>query len=325
MAVREPSEPTDKFTPQLLNDDVPNDLLSVFARARRIASGEDPDFQLGERCVAIVTPGRLIVPIPVLPKDQLPPALPADMKAWLGSRPDIVVVSYTKLEALMDEEHGSLKCIPFLPMLCILGAAGHNVVVFEGHPSALEFGLRDADVLLIDSGMLPFLQDDWMKVAGRAMRAAAKVFVCMRGRQNLVEVIPASQPPGWLYREPDGEASYANCLLTILGKQSGRSVSLTTGGPVPDLRTLTSDQGELEWVAALPFQYDRLDAAVVITAILKFAGVKERWPRLIPLLKSQYALNARLAQKGGTSHCPFRLTLSGFGSRKCLEVLREDF
>jgi len=95
--------------------------------------------------------------------------------------------------------------------------------------------------------------------------------------------------------------------------------------PVPDLKTLTNDKDELEWIEALPFQYDRLDAAVIITAMLKLADVKNDRPRLIPGLKRNYALNARLVQEGGTSYCPFRLTLSGFGSTERLGILREEF
>jgi len=87
-----------------------------------------------------------------------------------------------------------------------LTADGHNVVVFEGHPSALETGIRDTDVLLIDSGMLTFLQEDWIRVAVRAMRPGARYFIYRRERQSFFEVRPASQPPGWLYGEPDGEA-----------------------------------------------------------------------------------------------------------------------
>ena len=325
MTVVDSSEPTDKFTPRRLDIDVPDYLASVFADARRVASGSHPQ-SLGEKRVAILTPGRAILSVPAVPKDQLQPEVLAGTNKWLGpdSR-DIAVVAYTKLEALMDKDHGEIKCIPFLPKLCMLAAAGHNVVVFEGHSSALELGLRDTDVFLIDSGMLPFLQQDWMKVAVRVMRSGATYFICGREKGDLLEIIPASQPPGWRYKQPDGEASYAYCLLTVLGKRSGSSASLSKGETVPDLRTLTRDPDESEWVAALPFDYNRLDAELVINAILRLAGAKNDGPRLIPGLKSHYALNTRLAQEGGTSYCPFRLTLSGFGSRKHLKILREDF
>jgi hypothetical protein len=325
VAALDPSGPADKFTPRPLDVDVPDNLASVFVDARRLASGEHPH-SLGEKHVVILTPGRAMISIPALPKEALSPDLLAGTKKWLGPESrDITVVSYTKLEALMDEDHGKIKCVPFLPKLCILAAAGHNVVVFEGHPSALELGLRDTDVLIIDSGMLPFLQDDWMKVAVRVMRPGATYFFCEREQQNLLEIRPASKPPGWIYKQPDGEASYAYCLLTILGKRSGSSAALASGGMVPDLKTLTDNPDELEWAAALQFDYNRLDADLVIKTILKLAGVTKDRPLLIPGLKRHCALNARLQQQGGTVYCPFRLTLSGFGSRRHLEILREDF
>jgi hypothetical protein len=325
MAVPGFSEPTDKFAPRMLDVEVPDDLASLFARARGIASGEDPNFHPGEKGVVILTPGRAFASMPPLPKEGPPQDLSTGSEKWPSPNADIAVISYTRLDALMDPDNGKLKCVPFLPRLMTMAARVHSVVVFEGHPSALEAGLHDTDVLLIDSGMLPFLQEDWMKVAVRAMRSGARYFVCGREKQDLREVIPASQPPGWLYREADGEGSYAFCLLTLLGKRPGRSASVTTGKPVPDLRTLTQDHDEMEWASLLPFQYEPLDAALVITTILRFAGVKNDSPRLIPGLRSHYELNARLAQKGGSTYCPFRLTLSGFGSRRHLEIVRQNF
>jgi len=46
------------------------------------------------------------------------------------------------------------------------------VWVFEGHPSALAQGCRDADLLLVDSGMLPELErnPDWQATAEQVMR-----------------------------------------------------------------------------------------------------------------------------------------------------------
>jgi len=54
--------------------------------------------------------------------------------------------------------------------------AGNRVWVFEGHPSGLSAGLEQADYLLVDSGTLPYLQEDWMAVALRSMKPEGKVF-----------------------------------------------------------------------------------------------------------------------------------------------------
>jgi hypothetical protein len=66
----------------------------------------------------------------------------------------ISVISYTFIEALTTEID---KAIPFRGFLISWAYLGHSVIVFEGHPSAFESGVRDCDVLLIDSGMLPFI------------------------------------------------------------------------------------------------------------------------------------------------------------------------
>jgi hypothetical protein len=42
--------------------------------------------------------------------------------------------------------------------------------VFEGHPSALAVGCRDAELLIADNAMMPFLQEDWVTVAVGAMK-----------------------------------------------------------------------------------------------------------------------------------------------------------
>jgi hypothetical protein len=43
------------------------------------------------------------------------------------------------------------------------------VVLFEGHPTALAAGLTGADLLIVDAGMIPFLQKDWLEVALQVM------------------------------------------------------------------------------------------------------------------------------------------------------------
>lgn len=317
---------TDKFTPCRLDADAPDNLEAIFARARRIAAGEDAELNPGERRVVIVTPGRAFVTIPPVPQNLMRAETLAGLNKWLGhASRNIAVIGYTSLPGLTDQDQGKLKCIPFLPQLMMMTAAGHNIVVFEGHPAALGIGLRDADGLIVDSGMLPFLQPDWMVVATRVMRPAATYFIYGREKKNLAEIIPAPQAPGWRWKIVDGEASYAFCLLSVLGKESGRAAKLSTGKPVPDLSRLTSDAAELEWIATFPFDYERLSAAAVIGAILKMAGVNDNGPRLIPGIKSHYSLNARLAQDGGSSFCPFRVTLSGFGSQRHLEIVRDNF
>jgi len=109
--------------------------------------------------------------------------------------------------------------------------AGNRVWVFEGHPSGLSAGLEQADYLLVDSGTLPYLQEDWMAVALRSMKPEGKVFHYNRENRNVLPVAVSSRPPGWRFSEPDGEASYANCLLTLLAKSRQDCTEIKAGEP----------------------------------------------------------------------------------------------
>ena len=80
---------------------------------------------------------------------------------------NIAVIANTELQAVTKEIS---KAIPFVGMLMGFAYIGHAVWIFEGHPDALEAGCRDADVLIVDGGMAPFLSKDW--IAGRTGRDA---------------------------------------------------------------------------------------------------------------------------------------------------------
>jgi hypothetical protein len=59
---------------------------------------------------------------------------------------------------------------PFFGILLGSACIGHAVWVFEGHASALAAGRREADVLIVDGGMVPYLTKDWARLAGSVMR-----------------------------------------------------------------------------------------------------------------------------------------------------------
>jgi hypothetical protein len=62
------------------------------------------------------------------------------------------------------------NAIPFLGILVGLSYIGHAVWVFEGHPSTLAAGCREADLLVVDSVMRPLLAPGWEADAAAAMR-----------------------------------------------------------------------------------------------------------------------------------------------------------
>ncbi|HJQ32811.1 MAG TPA: hypothetical protein VJ866_11555 [Pyrinomonadaceae bacterium] len=314
--------PADIFEPHMPGVELLSDMDELFRTARAQLEGGEVPFEggvKGQRAVAVVTPGRLIMFQPCPPPGSVRGEPVENSKKLMPPDPPlkITAVSYTFLEAFMQDE-AKTKCIPFLGFLLSFAYIGHNVVVFEGHPTAFESGVRDADVLFIDSGMLPFIQEDWFEAARRVMRPGAKFFIHKRENFGLMPVGPSGRPPGWQYSEFDGEKSYANCLLTTLARGASLEARVTSGLPLPDLATLTTNPDDLNWIAGLPFRYDQLDADEVIETISGIA----KWSGFF---KKKGELNAKLALPDGKGLMPVRFTLrltKDDGGRKQLIIER---
>jgi hypothetical protein len=160
----------ERFAPRMPEVDEPANLSAVFDTARAAASGVEPSPpNASGRFVVIVTPGRLLMFHPCPPAGSMPEAQAESMRRLIAPQPrrNIAAIANTTLELLKENP---AKTIPFLGMLIGLAYIGHAVWIFEGHPSALEYGCREADVLLVDGGMVPYLQTDWQKVAAASMR-----------------------------------------------------------------------------------------------------------------------------------------------------------
>lgn len=160
--------------------DTPADIAERLKKAWRLAS-EGPDIATltaapaGQRYIVVVTPGRatFIQPCPrpgTMDANSLqaiekiaPPQIPSN----------IAVVAFTQFEPAMSSMS---KAIPFLGYVMGLSYIGHNVIVFEGHRSALAEGCRGADMVIVDEAMIPQLQEGWMSV----------IFGVMRGMQLLI-------------------------------------------------------------------------------------------------------------------------------------------
>lgn len=278
--------PKDLFEPHMPDVDLLSDMDGFFVQVRRLLDAEDtnkfigqaglggfvpPDYAnqqhyQGQRYVAIITPGRVIslahAPRPgSKSKEELKP-----IRSILRSETplQITAISYTKLEAYMADDT-KLKCIPFLGFLAAFAYLGHNVLVFEGHPSALEAGVRNSDVVLIDDGMLPFLGENWATTVFNAIKSDARVFLHERKDFELTPIARKKSPPGWRRSEPDGEQSYVNMLLTSLGKSNYKDhVTIIAGEAAPDIKQFTTDPEQLEYVSALPFKYDRLNTHFIV-------------------------------------------------------------
>ena len=143
------------------------DIENVFERARRAASKNEK----GRRQVIFVTPGRLLLAraCPLADEFDLQSIAALELLAPPERKRNIVAIAYTDIEALKTDIY---LAVPFWDFLSGLAAIGHSVWVFEGHNSALEAGCRAADLLLVDEGMLPFLEEDpdWRAKVQRVMR-----------------------------------------------------------------------------------------------------------------------------------------------------------
>lgn len=160
------------FTPRMPEVDIRADIETIFSKARTAADDlVEDDGGLFHRQVVIVTPGRLLLgdtcPLPgEIHKDEL-----SRLTEILPPKPvkNIAVIGFTQLDALQMDIR---QAIPFHGYLLGFASLGHRVWVFEGHASALAAGCRDADLLLVDEGMLAELDKDWRTNAEKAMRGS---------------------------------------------------------------------------------------------------------------------------------------------------------
>jgi len=156
-------------------------------------------------------------------------------------------------------------------------------------------------VLMIDSGMLPFLHKEWARQAFAAMNPGARVYIHDRSDYTLHRIVPSPFPPGWLSAAYVNETGYANCRLTIFARSRDTSLEIVAGAPLPDLSRLTDDPEDLEQIARLPFDYAALDDGKVIETF-KFAAkpVRKGW------FRKEMVVKVRLTETSGLHS--FRLT-----------------
>lgn len=181
---RRRNDETDLHMPEV--DELPN-IEELFEKARKAAAGEGEQAlaQPGQH-VIVVTPGRMLMFQPCPPPGSMPPSQVASIEQMISPKVkrNVAAIAYTELGALTSNIS---KAVPFFGFLLGFAYIGHAVWVFEGHPSALAAGCRDADVLIVDSGMVPHLQKDWMAIASSVMRTA-EIYVHDRATYSLRKV-----------------------------------------------------------------------------------------------------------------------------------------
>jgi hypothetical protein len=185
------------FEPRMPDVDVLPSIEEVFAKARQeAATDEEPPSAPTGRRVVVVTLGRMLMFQPCPPAGSMSAAQVASIERMVSPtvKRNIAAIAATDLDVLMAD---ASKAIPFLGMLLGFAYIGHAVWVFEGHQSALAAGCRNADVLIVDGGMVPHLQSDWQVVAASAMRRR-EIYVHDRAGYALRKVSHSQDKPAEL-------------------------------------------------------------------------------------------------------------------------------
>ena len=183
----------DLFKPRMPEVDFPAKLEDIFDKARKVAAEDTTPTKGKNRQVVVVTPGRMVMlhpcPAPGTMNQQAVESVEKLMPS--KTRRNVAVIAYTELKALRADV---VKTIPFYGLLTGLAYIGHAVWVFEGHSSALAAGCREADVLIVDCEMVPFLAGDWLRTASSVMRRAL-IFAHDRATFSLRRLYPGAATP----------------------------------------------------------------------------------------------------------------------------------
>jgi len=168
--------------------DEPPKLEEIFDRARRAAAEDMMPGKGKNRHVVFITPGRMLLLQPCPAPGAMEHAAVESVEKIMSSKTkrNVAVIAYTELAAL---QAGLAQTIPFFGLIMGLSYIGHTVWIFEGHPSALTIGCREAELLIADNAMVPFLQKDWVKVAATAMKRPL-LFVHERATFTLRRLYP---------------------------------------------------------------------------------------------------------------------------------------
>jgi hypothetical protein len=276
------------------------------------------EIEAGRCRLAIIAPERTVGVLAGPEPGSAPPQFVATAKRLLPftAPMNITGVGFTGGRKLVKED---LLHLPFVTALLSFAYVGHNVVIFEGHPSGFTQGLAGAEALLIDSDMLPFLQSDWFEVARRAFGRKGRIRVFERKTALLRAVVPSQSPPGWEYTtEHGGEPSYVNALLTTLAKREPLEIRLDPDQPLPDPADLATDPEEIDWTSKLPFQYDALSVEEIIRIVADTPGVT--WAAR-PDGRTAARVKLLLAGPGGkAAPVIFDFELAGDGTARQLRI-----
>jgi hypothetical protein len=173
------------------------DIQRSFAEARQLSAGSG-----GKRWVVIIAPDGALIRVPVPPAQEADPTLLRDVRRALAPENEpitgLAITSINHTTGVQRRARSFHRLLPLLPNLSYLvGAAclGNSVVAFEGHPRDFTAGCVEADLLLLDDGMVPLLAPDWAAVAVKALRQPRIVLFGRDGRlAKLTRIVAVDEP-----------------------------------------------------------------------------------------------------------------------------------
>ncbi len=231
--------------------------------------------------VVVVTPERSLWTIAKTPMTAELETRAAQLSAQVfGAERNmrVVAVANTDTRALEKNENFG-KAIPFLGHLIALASRGHRVVVFEGDRAAFAAAVEDADLLLVDDGMQPFLQPDWFAVAHRTMKPGGRVVVHRRADYKLVEM--KSKLGEWMITDDSpglaGQSArnYSNVLLTLLAEGPVKSAVVATNRELPSLLEIAAgDAKRLDGFATFSLAEANAGRPFIIGLLIGLTGYK---------------------------------------------------
>lgn len=204
-ATEQTGDQSDIFQPRMPVITHLSGIEALFEEARKATRGKVVSNYVGVRNLIIVTPDRKLLKLDGLQEKEknslaygsvnpllLEPTRKA-VKSILKSKEalDISVIANTNPIAIAKDQLNSqgiyfiYQSIPFLGYLLAMSDLGHRVVVFEGHASSFRSGVKNTDVLFVDSGMESFLREDWMVVAFEEMRPNSMILFHDRSNYSL--------------------------------------------------------------------------------------------------------------------------------------------
>jgi hypothetical protein len=167
------------------------DFRQCLANGRRISAGVR-----GTRWVVIIAPDGTLVNVPVPAPADADKSLLRDVRRVLAPQGEpltnLIITSINCTTGAQRRARSFHRMLPLVPNLSYLvGAAclGNTVVAFEGHANDFAAACVDADMLLLDDGMIPFLSPDWAMVATQTLKQPRIICFGRDGRMSKVQSV----------------------------------------------------------------------------------------------------------------------------------------